>query len=64
MMILEVQVQSKAVDGDDNMEGDTPAHHVQEVGQLEEAAHVRVDLDGEVLQLLLGRVYPKQPKAS
>ena len=31
-----------------------PTHHVQQVGQIEEAGHVWVYLDGEVLQFDLG----------
>ena len=38
---------------------DDPAHHVQEVRKLQITRDVRVDLDGEILQLLLGRVDPE-----
>merc|ERR1739842_41528 len=39
-----------------------PAHHIQQVRQLQESAHVWVDLYGEVLQLLLGGVYAEDPQ--
>ena len=38
---------------------DDPAHHVQEVRKLQITRDVRVDLDGEILQLFLGRVDPE-----
>ena len=38
---------------------DDPAHHVQEVRKLQITRNVRVDLDGEILQLLLGRINPE-----
>ena len=41
---------------------DDPAHHVKKVGQLQEAGDVWVDLDGEVLQLLLGGVDTDIPR--
>ena len=38
---------------------DDPAHHVQEVRKLQITRNVRVDLDGEILQLFLGRINPE-----
>ena len=38
---------------------DDPAHHVQEVRKLQITRDVRVDLDGEILQLFLGRINPE-----
>ena len=38
---------------------DDPAHHIQEVRELQVPRHIGVDLDGEILELLLGRVDPE-----
>ena len=35
---------------------DDPAHHIEQVRQFEVPRHVGVYLDGQVLQLLLGRI--------
>ena len=38
---------------------DDPAHHVQEVRKLQITRNIRIDLDGEILELLLGGVDPQ-----
>ena len=38
---------------------DDPAHHIQEVRKLEITRNIRIDLDGEILELLLGGVDPQ-----
>ena len=38
---------------------DDPAHHIQEVRKLQIARNIRIDLDGEILELLLGWVDPQ-----
>ena len=38
---------------------DDPAHHIQQVREFQITRHIRIDLDGEILQLLLGGVDPQ-----
>ena len=38
---------------------DNSAHHVQQVRKLQITRNIRIDLDGEILQLLLGGVDPQ-----
>ena len=38
---------------------DDPAHHVQEVRKFQITRHIGIDLDGQVLELLLGGVDPE-----
>ena len=38
---------------------DDPAHHIQEVRKFQITRHIGVDLDGEILELLLGGVDPQ-----
>ena len=39
----------------------SPAHHIEQVGQLQETAHIWVDLDRQVLQLLFCWIDAQHP---
>ena len=53
MMILSESIESKSIESFAKSEEETsPAHHIEQVGQLQETAHIWVDLDRQVLQLL------------
>lgn len=40
----------------------SPTHHIEEVGQLQETGDIGVDLDGQVLKLFFCWVYSKEPE--
>ena len=62
MMILWESIESKSIESVAKSEEETsPAHHIEQVGQLQETAHIWVDLDRQVLQLLFCWIDAQHP---